>query len=85
MAHRLAVLWLRGRSRVGENFKGLQPVLPFVPWSSVFGVYEEFGVCTDNLEGSIEDCFEARASKIATRDHKIPTKKDIKKWKLNQD
>lgn len=52
LAHRYAkqtlASWLRARSRVGANFKGLQPVLPHIPLSTdkpMYGVYEEYPVC----------------------------------------
>jgi hypothetical protein len=102
-AHRLTkqtlATWLRARSRIGANFKGLQPILPFIPLSTdkpMYGVYEEYPVCKDGLEGLQCECqgndlhttgwhcFEAKHGKIAARAHKIPTKKDIKKWKQSK-
>jgi len=113
-AHRFAkqalASWLRGRSRVGKNFKGLQPFLPYLPISTnkpMYGVYEEYPVCTTgtgvviglertphaapgqgaHLEGEVlcKDatgwhCWESSYGKIASRGHRIPTAKDIKRW-----
>lgn len=64
--------WLRNRSRVGVNFKGLQPILQHLPLmdkstSPMFGVYEEFPVaheCDTNAwvgvggDLKLEDSFE---------------------------
>lgn len=104
--------WLRGRSRVGANFKGLQPVLDCVPLSldkPMFGVYEEYPVCTaangtlvglDLVPHAAPEhrvgeggnvvcadttgwhCWAASYGKIASKQHQIPTQKDIKKWNL---
>lgn len=97
-AHRFAkqtvASWLRQRSRVGANFKGLQPVLEFIPLSTdkpMHGVYEEYPVCV--TKGGVEVGFQsnedgitqwhewaATHGKIACKGHGIPTKKDIRKW-----
>ncbi len=40
--------WLRNRSKVGVNFKGLQPIMKDLPLHTqrpMFGIYEEYPVC----------------------------------------
>lgn len=49
-AKQIVGTWLRKRSRVGVNFKGLQPLLPHLPVhpkKPMFGVYEEYPVGYD--------------------------------------
>jgi len=97
LAHRFSkqafASWVRGRSRVGINFKGLQPVLPYIPISSnkpMYGVYEEYPVCVDETGELVglesNSCLTGwhdwtkQHGKIASKGHQIPSSKDIKKW-----
>lgn len=83
--------WLRGRSRVGVNFKGLQPVLPGLPLhpksaSPMFGVYDEYPICTMSTTNEIVGlaCTEWKTRGIkSSKGHGIPLGKDIKQWNEN--
>jgi hypothetical protein len=82
--------WLRTRSRVGANFKGLEPFLPLIPlapksMSPMYGVYEEYPICH-----TVENCVlglcigDWQAGNVkASKTHGIPSSKDIKTWNQN--
>lgn len=51
--------WLRGGVRVGENFKGLQPLFKSVPLGMpqpMYGVYEEFPIAAKTAVGLRRCC-----------------------------
>lgn len=85
-AKQTVATWVRGRSRVGANFKGLQPVLDLIPMqpksaSPMFGVYEEYPVCTSKIGLLGVAASEWKSSGVkASKAHGIPLAKDIGAW-----
>lgn len=88
--------WLRKRSKVGSNFKGLQPILNSLPLHNkgpMFGVFEEFPVSQDigitlcaNPECSSTDhgwnCWTLANNKKTCQRNGIPTLRELHDWKL---
>jgi hypothetical protein len=84
--------WLRLRSKVGANYKGLNPLLPVLPlldrsFSPMFGVYEEYPICKTadgqliGLHISWDDWRQVQTTKMkVSKQHGIPSQSDIQNW-----
>lgn len=89
-AKQTVATWLRSRSKIGVNCKGLQPLLPVLPlldqsFAPMYGVYEEFPICktaSGQLIGlglSWKEWRETSGMKVS-KQHGIPSQKDISAW-----
>lgn len=79
--------WVRGRIRIGENFKGLQPLTKIISIGTeapMFGVYEEFPVTKEGIGLSVnretypdaKHGWETVGSRFKLK-HNIPLKKEL--------
>ena len=88
-AKKTVAQWIRQRCRIGDKFKGLQPlVIPINSSQPMNGVYEEWPVtsewgseltCADCSHQHPWECCHA-APHLTKKKHGVPCKRDFSQW-----
>lgn len=85
-AKKTVAQWIRKRCRIGEKFKGLQPlVLPINSDGPMFGVYEEWPVTEElglrcNHDTPHPHPWACCDVAVTTKKHGVPCKRDFSQW-----